>query len=432
MTLPSGSIGQYALMTIKSFGKRRALTEVSDSDDVTMSFRTMINQVKACAIGLLYCGVSASDVVLVVLPSVPHVPVVALAIALIGGTCCPLSPETLEEEVNEAKEITRRLQHDTGATTLFTTTATMRALPFLASTFRLSVTVALSDEEQADEQETTKTSGTTKSHQTHTYDEILALGRSNSKKVPPPAQVNGATSIGFLLPTQRCTSSSSSALERLVPMTHRAVASVLVSILEAKEFHQEDVVAIAAPFWDARVLFGAVLPALLSGACVVCPCRTADPSTLLMLLTNHSVTQLFVNRSCLRYIAKHHASSCDASLGAMLPGLERICCVEAATTHMLNQCAAACSAEVCVSNCPPEMGGRVCLRQQRSERLGGGGGGGGGVFRTLPLLPGVECKILHPGTRKMCAPGKRGLVCLKGASMMFGKEYASPAVPNCQ
>ena len=414
--IPSGSVGQHLLMTIRSFGNNRALVEASDPE-LSMSFRTVINQVKACAIGLLFCGMSDKSVILLALPSIPHVPIIALAITLIGGTCVLVDPTILKGSGVAAAAA--RLQQDTGATALIGTNHLIEQHVSLHHTFQLTVTISLSDD--ADTAPESMSSSNPK-HQLHSYDELLALGRANSKKVPPPAQVNGTTSIAFMVPTQRCHAS----LDRLVGLTHQAVVSMLVGIVNAKEFTADDVLAVALPFWDARALFGAVLPALLSGACVVCPGATVDPATLLMFLTDHEVTQLWTNVKSIRYVARHHAITCEAPLGAMLPKLKCVCSIEAVSSHVMQQCVDACSGkiQVYVNNCPAELGGRVCSAALMNTKPGD-------IYRTLPLLPGIECKILHPASRKMCAPGKRGLVCLKGTSMMAGKEYSTNPDSNC-
>ena len=422
VSIPTSSVGQYMLMGIRNFGNGKALVEASDPE-MSMTFRTVINQVKACAIGLLFCGMSDKSVILVALPSVPRVPVVALAIALIGATCVPVSPDIFSENGKEREQVLARLQTDIGASGLFIANNTTQCSS-LSNYFQLIITVAISEQDNDATTTTKTTEATKKSTKMHTYDELLALGRTNSKQVPPPARVNGAKSIGFMVPSQRCPST----LDRLVGLTHQAVVSILINIVNAKEFNTTDIVAVAVPFWDARALFGAVLPALLSGACVVCPgALHKDTETLLMLLTSHGVTQLWVHASNARHIAKHHNASSEAPLGAMLLQLKRICCVEAASSHVLQQCAEACSGRVhvCVNSCPIEMGGRICSPRAALPVTQGT------ITKTLPLLPGIECKILHPGTRKMCAPGKRGIVCLKGGSMMAGKKYASTADSRC-
>ena len=417
--IPTGSVGQHMLMSMRSFGSSCALIEASNPE-INMSFRAVINQVKACAIGLLYCGMSDESVILVALPSIPHVPIVALATTLIGGTCVPINPDTLIGD--NASSVISRLKQDTKASALFVTHSLLDKNNTLSKHFQLTITISLSDDDSDSEDTKTKSKSKTSAskHVIHGYDELLALGRANSKKVPPPAQVNGAKSIGFMVPTQRCEAS----LDRLVGLTHQAVISILVGVVNAKEFASTDTLAVAVPFWDARALFGAVLPALLSGTCVVCPGETNDPATLFMFLTDHSVTQLWVNVQNLRFIAKHHSKSNEATLGAMLPTLKRICCVEAASSHILHRCVEACSGniQVGINSSPIEMGGRIMQWNSSSTE---------DILRTQALLPGIECKILHPATRKMCAPGKRGIVCLKGPSMMAGKSYASSPDSNC-
>ena len=47
-----------------------------------------------------------------------------------------------------------------------------------------------------------------------------------------------------MVPTQRCEAS----LDRLVGLTHQAVISILVGVVNAKEFASTDTLAVAVPF----------------------------------------------------------------------------------------------------------------------------------------------------------------------------------------
>ena len=446
--LPSGSLGQYVLMNVKPYAKRPALVEASDTSIVT-TFRTLVNRVQSCAIAMTYCGIRAHSTVVVSLPSTPHIPIVCLAASLIGATCVVVSPHVSPDEL-------KRISAEVGGSdALFATSAAVKASPSLLGSktdggFEFVVGIPMSEEDEdrdvGGDREILADPPKEGDLQEYAYGELLALGRAKKKDVPPPPKVKGEKSIALFAHSRRCRAEE----DRLVGFSHAAIMSTIVALAgrssggdgkeddDSKspgvEFGRDDVVAVALPFWDARVLCGVVLPALAAGACVVCPgaeLTSADPSTILMVMTNHAsreeggacINKMWVERRSLRFIARHHGKNSSAPLSQMFPSLKGLYTPDAEATVMLEACAKTLGDDgvVCAVGGVVEMGGRVVSHLQ-SDRLAQSN-----PTRMLPLISGVECKILNPATKKMCPPGKRGLVMLKGPSMLAGKDYRNAA-----
>ena len=235
-----------------------------------------------------------------------------------------------------------------------------------------------------------------------------------------------------------------------VGLSHTAILSTIVALSGEKlegesktmsgEFQSDDVIAIGLPFWDVRALCGVVLPALAAGACLVCPgpeLTNADPSTILMMMTNHAsgddgspcINKMWVERRTLRFIARNHGENSLAPLTKMFPNIKGLYTPQAEAKVILKACMRALSIgkpskdlnnSVCAAGGIVELGGRVvsCLHNDMSALKN--------PTRVLPLMPGMECKILNPVTGKMCAPGKRGIVLLKGPALLAGKDYRNP------
>lgn len=448
---PEGSLGQYILMSVKPYAKRPALVEASDTD-VVVTYRALVNQVQSCAIALTYCGIQADSTIVVSLPSTMHIPIVCLATSLIGATCVLVSPHLSTTEL-------RQISADVGGSdALFVTSAAAKASPDLVGSkkdggFEMIVHVPMSEEDKdggGDVAKKTSEDPLEKGDlEQYAYDELLTLGRAQKKAVPPPPRVKGGKSIALFMHSRRCRAE----VDRLVGFSHAAIMSTIIALTGGAdggagtggggssgsseggeggggEFGPDDVVAVALPFWDARALCGIVLPALAAGACVVCPgaeLTSADPSTILMVMTNHAsgedggarINKMWVERRSMRFIARHHGKGSNAPLAQMFPSLRGLYTPDAEATVILEACAKVLGDDsvVCAVGGVVEMGGRV-VSHLRSDASGQPY-----PTRMLPLLSGVECKILNPATKKMCAPGKRGLVMLKGPSMMAAKDY---------
>ena len=446
--IPGGSVGQYVLTSVKPYAKQPALVEASDTEVVT-TYRMMVNQVQSCAIAMTYCGIKPKNCVVVALPSTSHIPIVFLATSLIGATCVPVSPNLKAADL-------KRISADVGgAVALFATSEFVDSSPDLLGGskeggFQIIVRVPTEEDEAEEGKDTFSGSSGNKPKKgellQYSYDELLALGRAKKKVVPPPSKLKGSKSIALFGHTCRTHAQQ----DRLVGLSHTAVMSTIVALSgkpneeESKtmsgEFQSDDVIAVGLPFWDVRALCGVVLPAIAAGACLVCPgpeLTNADPSTMLMMMTNHAsgddgnprINKMWVGRRTLRYIARNHGENSSAPLTKMFPDICGLYTPEAEASVILKACTRALGSKkstksmnsnVCAAGGLIELGGRVvsCLHNDLTELKN--------TTRMLPLMPGVECKVLNPATGKMCAPGKRGIVLLKGPAMLAGKDYCNP------
>ena len=247
-------------------------------------------------------------------------------------------------KLTELKKISSEVR---GADVLFTSSSALKGHSDLIGKkkdggFGIVVHVPMKGEDRVDTSAKKSTSSQNVGNvQHHSYSEFLALGRAKKKEVSPPPKVKGAKSIALFAHSQRCRPQG----DRLVGLTHKAIISTLVG-LEGRttdnsadittatgEFGPNDVVAVALPFWDVRALCGVVLPALAAGACVVCPgaeLNLSDPSTTLMVMTNHAsdedggvcINKMWLRRRNLRFIARHHGPGSSAPLTGMFPGLK--------------------------------------------------------------------------------------------------------------
>jgi acyl-CoA synthetase (AMP-forming)/AMP-acid ligase II len=372
---PDLTLPQFVLGSAYRRGSKRALVDASTGDE--LSYVELADAVREAGAGLSARGVRPGDVLALCAPNCIEFAVAWYAAASIGAIVATVNPQYTGDEIS-------RQLRQTGARWLVATSGLVEqklhaVIPetAIAETFVIGEPVA----------------GT------------LPFGSLRAAAPPPvaPAQATpGSASDVVLLPT----SSGTTGLPKSVELTHRNLVANLCQTRLAHQVTEDDVVIVVLPLFHLYGLQITLNLALLAGATVV-------------------ILPRFELESFLRAVQEHRITRAEV-VPPMVIGLMNAPAVDdydLSTLRLLTSAAAPIGADLARA-CARRLGCRVKQGYGMTEVSGAShfapDTGPDRPDSVGPALPGVECRIVDPGTGADLPPGEPGELLVRTPGAMRG------------
>jgi len=368
--IPDLTLPQFVLADAYRRGHKRALVDAATGDE--LSYAELADAVRETAAGLSARGLRPGDVLALCAPNCLEFAVAFYAAASAGAVVTTVNP------AGTADEISAQLRQ-TGARWLVATTGLV-------------------------EQKLRGVIPETAVAETFVIGEPVAGGTpfgSLRTTAPTPAAPVAASDVA-LLPT----SSGTTGLPKSVELTHRNLVASLTQSWTAQQVTDHDVVIAALPLFHIYGLQITLNLPLLAGATVVILPRF-ELETFLRAVQDHGITRAeVVPPMVLGLVAAPAVDDYDLS-----------------TLRVITSAAAPLGADLARA-CARRLGCRVKQAYGMTEVSGGThiapDTGPDRPESVGPALPGVECRIVDPGTGAALRPGEPGELLVRTAGTMRG------------
>jgi acyl-CoA synthetase (AMP-forming)/AMP-acid ligase II len=368
--LPDLTLPQFVLADAYRRGNKRALVDAATGDG--LSYAELADAVRETAAGLSARGLRPGDVLALCAPNCLEFAVAFYAAASAGAVVTTVNPACTPDEISAQLR-------QTGARWLVATTGLagqkLRGVipeTVVAETFVIGEPVAGG----------------------------ISFGALRTAAPTPAAPV--AASDVALLPT----SSGTTGLPKSVELTHRNLVASLSQSWTAQQVTEDDVVIAALPLFHIYGLQITLNLPLLAGATVVILPRF-ELEAFLRAVQDHGITRAEV-------------------VPPMVLGLVTAPAVDdydLSTLRVITSAAAPLGAELARA-CARRIGCRVKQAYGMTEVSGGThiapDTGPDRPDSVGPALPGVECRIVGPGTSAVLRPGQPGELLVRTAGTMRG------------
>jgi acyl-CoA synthetase (AMP-forming)/AMP-acid ligase II len=368
--IPDLTLPQFVLADACRRGSKRALVDAATGDG--LSYAELADAVRETAAGLSAGGLRPGDVLALCAPNCLEFAVALYAAASAGAVVTTLNPACTPDEISAQLR-------QTGARWLVATTGLagqkLRGVipeTAVAETFVIGEPVAGG----------------------------IPFGSLRTAAPTPAAPV--AASDVALLPT----SSGTTGLPKSVELTHRNLVASLGQSWTAQQVTGDDVVIAALPLFHIYGLQITLNLPLLAGATVV-------------------ILPRFELESFLRAVPEHRITRAEV-VPPMLLGLVTAPAVDdydLSTLRVITSAAAPLGADLARA-CTRRIGCRVKQAYGMTEVSGGThiapDTGPDRPDSVGPALPGVECRIVDPGTGAALRPGEPGELLVRTAGTMRG------------
>ena len=368
--IPDLTLPEFVLGAAYRRGSKRALVDAATGQEV--SYAGLADAVREVGAGLSARGMRPGDVLALCAPNSIEFAVAWYAAASIGAIVTTVNPQCTGDEI-------ARQLWQTGARWLVTTVgpAEQKLRGVLAET-AIAETIVIGD------------------HAAGTIPfwtlRATALGQPESVSASDLA----------LLPT----SSGTTGLPKSVELTHRNLVASLCQTWQVHQVTEDDVVMAALPLFHIYGLQITLNLALLAGATVIIlPRFGLDP--FLRAVQDHGITRAEVVPPMVLGLATSAAVD-DYDLSSL---------------RLLTSAAAPLGADL-ARTCARRVGCRVKQAYGMTEVSGGThiapDAGPDRPDSIGPALPGVECRIVDPGTGAELRPGQPGELLVRTAGAMRG------------
>ena len=368
--IPDLTLPQFVLAAADRRGSKRALVDASTGRE--LSYAELADAVRQAGAGLSARGVRPGDVLALCAPNCIEFAVAWYAATSIGAIVTTVNPQYTQDEIS-------RQLRQTGARWLVATSGLFEQ--------KLSAVIA----------------------ETAIVRTFVIGGRaagtipfeSLRASTPAPAAPVSASDLA-LLPT----SSGTTGLPKSVELTHRNLVANLCQTRLAHRVTEDDVVIVALPLFHLYGLQVTLNLALLAGATVVILPRF-ELDAFLRALQDHRVTRAEVVPPMVLGLANADVVD-DYDLSSL----------------RLLTCAAAPLGADLARACARRLGCRVKQGYGMTEVSGAShfapDTGPDRPDSVGPALPGVECRIIDPGTGADLRPGEPGELLVRTAGAMRG------------
>jgi len=362
-SVPGTALSEFVLAQAPGRGAKPALVDALSGR--ALSYAGLAAEVRALAEGLAANGVQPGDVVALCAPNSIEFAVALYAATSAGATVATVNPQWASEEIG-------RQLRSTGARWLVSTPGPAQQ-KVRAAARGTAVAAAF----------------------------VMRHGAVVLESPdPPPGPPPGMAGVALLL-----TSSGTTGLPKNVMLPHRALVANLGQMRHAHKVTADDVVLAALPLFHIFALQVSLNLALRQGATVVILPRF-ELGTFLQAVQDHRVTRAEVVPPILLALAAR-AEVGDYDLSSL---------------RLLTSAAAPLGADLAWA-CAARLGCRLKQAYGMTEAGGTHIAPDDGPDRpdsVGPPLPGVECRIIRPGTATDAEPGRPGELLVRSPATMRG------------
>ena len=370
--IPDLTLPQFVLCSANRRGSKRALVDADTGQEI--SYAGLADAVREIGAGLSARGLRPGDVLALCAPNSIEFAVAWFAAASIGAIVTTVNPQCTRDE------IVRQLRQ-TGARWLVTTAGPAeQKLRGVAAETAITETIVTGD---------------------HAAGTIPFWSLRATATAHAPAGPVSASDVA-LLPT----SSGTTGLPKSVELTHRNLVASLCQTWLVHHVVEDDVVMAALPLFHIYGLQITLNLALLAGATVIIVPRFGL-DVFLRAVQDYGITRAEV-------------------VPPMVLGLATAAAVDdydLSSLRLLTSAAAPLGADLARA-CAQRLGCRVKQAYGMTEVSGGThiapDDGPDRPDSIGPALPGVECRIVDPGTGAELPPGQAGELLVRAAGAMRG------------
>jgi acyl-CoA synthetase (AMP-forming)/AMP-acid ligase II len=368
--IPGLTLPQFVLCSANRRGSKRALVDVATGQEI--SYAGLADAVQEIGAGLSARGLHPGDVLALCAPNSIEFAVAWFAAASIGAIVTTVNPQCTRDE------IVRQLRQ-TGARWLVTTAGpTEQKLRGVTAETAVTETIVTGDHVAG----------------TIPFWSLRATAHAPTEPV--------CASDVALLPT----SSGTTGLPKSVELTHRNLVASLCQTWPVHQVAEDDVVMAALPLFHIYGLQITLNLALLAGATVIIVPRFGL-DVFLCVVQDYGITRAEV-------------------VPPMVLGLATAAAVDdydLSSLRLLTSAAAPLGADLARA-CAQRLGCRIKQAYGMTEVSGGThiapDDGPDRPDSIGPALPGVECRIVDPGTGAELRPGQPGELLVRTAGAMHG------------
>jgi acyl-CoA synthetase (AMP-forming)/AMP-acid ligase II len=370
--IPEGSVTDFALRHVSRLGSKRAITDASSG--LGYSYDELQEGARALSSGLSQWGLGHGSVVAVLAPNLVEYPLIFHGVAMGGRTLTTLNPLYTVWEIREQVKAS-------GASMLFTVPSLVDKAKAAALLTSVRGVVVIGESEGAED----------------VIPWSSLMGDANSGDAPVD-QFNDVVALPY--------SSGTTGLPKGVMLTHRNLLANLVAIESVVPLREDDVVLAVLPFFHIYGLNVIMNPALAAGATMVVMQRF-DVESYLKTIETYGVTVLFAAPPMVLALAQHPTVNAF-NLSSVRWLMSSAAPLDATTARAAQE----------------KLGCTVFQAYGMTEASPG-------VFSNRPedpgpmgsvglLVPGLECRIVDPGSGDDLGINMDGEILIRGEQIMKG------------